>query len=624
MQNISNQSGKHQRQFVTWLLLGLSFVVPVVATLTIQALRRRVEEAHHTQIALAQILANANELEAKEYETIASEKLDTEISKQIERGRQEALVAIHRLTRLHPADPQLQKIAKDFETYTRNMREEFRLLAAEGVAAAKAYDEGMVDPAFDVLHKSINDADPIYSAAADRTSYLADLDSAAVTLFTCVMMGSVFWLFSRSRQAVELAEMKRKLLHASNEELRNEVAERKRTDEKLQEANRRLQNALDDLKAAQEQVIQHERLRAIGTMASGVAHDFNNSLVAILGYSELLLHLPGCLDDKKKARSYIEMVKTAAQDAGNVVNRLREFYRLREDNEVPVPVNISDLVGQVVALTQPKWKAEAEARGVSVNVHTQLQELPPIAGHAAELREVLTNLIFNAAEAMPRGGTITICTRRDDGYVVLAVGDTGTGMTEDVRRRCLEPFFTTKGERGTGLGLSMVYGVIQRHKGTVDIETGVGKGTTFIIRLPVQSTQPRSEPKAQPADAVQPLRVLVVDDEDAVRTMIGEYLKLDGHLVEAANSGRDGLEKLRNSRFDLVLVDRAMPDINGDQVAAAIKSANPSVPVVMLTGFGSMMDAGDEKPTGVDFIVGKPVTIDGLRAAVSKAVASVN
>jgi signal transduction histidine kinase len=624
VQNTSNQSGKHHRQFLTWLLLGLSFVVPVVATLTIQALRRRVEEAHHVQIALAQILANANELEAKEYETIASEKLDTEISKQIERDRLKTLFAIHNLIRLHPADSQLQKIARGFETYTRNMREEFRLLAAGGVASAKAYDEEMVDPSFDVLQKSINDADPIFSTAADRTSYLADLDSAAVTLFTWVMMGFVFWLFSRSRKAVQLAEVKRKLLHAANEELRNEVVERKRTDEKLQEANLRLQNALEDLKAAQEQAIQHERLRAIGTMASGVAHDFNNSLVAILGYSELLLHLPGCLDDKEKARSYIEMVKTAAEDAGNVVNRLREFYRLREDTEVPIPVNISDLVSQVVALTQPKWKAETEVRGVSMNVRTHLQEVPPVAGNAAELREVLTNLIFNAAEAMPRGGTITICTRRDDGYVVLEVGDTGTGMTEEVRRRCLEPFFTTKGERGTGLGLSMVYGVIQRHQGTVDIETEIGKGTTFIIRLPVQTTQPRSEPEAQPIDAVQHLRVLVVDDEDVVREMIGEYLKLDGHLVEAANSGRDGLEKFRNSRFDLVLLDRAMPDMNGDQVAAAIKSANPAMPVIMLTGFGSMMDAADEKPTGVDFIVGKPVTIDGLRDALSKAVASAN
>jgi PAS domain S-box-containing protein len=403
-----------------------------------------------------------------------------------------------------------------------------------------------------------------------------------------------------------------------------DITERERAEASLRETNRRLENALADLKNAEQQVIQQERLSALGTMASGIAHDFNNSLTAILGGSELLLSRPEYLDDKEKARSYIEMMATAAQDAGKIVNRLREFYRHREDSEVLAPVNINDLVSEVVALTQPKWKAEAEVRSVSVNVHTELQEVPQIAGNAANLREMLTNLIFNAVDAMPRGGTITIRTRRDKDHVVLDVIDTGTGMTDEVRRRCLEPFFTTEGQRGTGLGLSMVYGILQRHQSTLEIETEVGKGTTFVIRLPVQTAQLQFAPITQPLNVTQPLHVLVVDDETVVRKIVGEYLKMDGHIVEAANSGDDGLEKFRNSRFDLVLVDRAMPGMSGDQVAATIKDANPAVPVIMLTGFGAMMEAADEKPTGVDFIVGKPVTIKALRAAVSKAVASVN
>ena len=279
-----------------------------------------------------------------------------------------------------------------------------------------------------------------------------------------------------------------------------DITERKCADEALQESNRQLQDALGKLKSAQEQVVRQERLSALGTMASGIAHDFNNSLTAILGGSELLLQRPEYLGDKETTRSYIEMMNIAAQDAGKVVNRLREFYRHREENEFFVPVNINDLVGEAIALTEPKWKVEAEAQGVSVDVRTDLQEVPPIAGNAAELREALTNLIFNAVDAMPRGGTITIRTYRDDGYVVLEIGDTGTGMTEEVRRRCLEPFFTTKGEHGTGLGLSMVYGILQRHQGTIDIETEVGKGTTFIIRLPVQTAQPQSEPKAHTSE----------------------------------------------------------------------------------------------------------------------------
>jgi PAS domain S-box-containing protein len=403
-----------------------------------------------------------------------------------------------------------------------------------------------------------------------------------------------------------------------------DITERKCADEALQESNRQLQDALGELKSTQEQAVRQERLSALGTMASGIAHDFNNSLTAILGGSELLLQRPEYLGDKETTRSYIEMINIAAQDAGKVVNRLREFYRHREDHEFFVPVNINDLVGQAIALTQPKWKAGSEVQGISVDVHTDLQEVPPIAGSAAELREALTNLILNAVDAMPRGGTITIRTCRDDGHVVLKIGDTGTGMSQEVRCRCLEPFFTTKGGRGTGLGLSMVYGILQRHRGTIDIESEVGKGTTFIIHLPVQIVQPQSKPLATPASVAQHLHVLVVDDEAVVRKIVGEYLKFDGHIVEAANSGHDGLEKFRNSRFDLVLVDRAMPGMSGDQLAAAIKSAEPKVPVVMLTGFGSMMDAADEKPAGVDLVLGKPITINALRTAMSKVVASVN
>jgi CheY-like chemotaxis protein len=193
-------------------------------------------------------------------------------------------------------------------------------------------------------------------------------------------------------------------------------------------------------------------------------------------------------------------------------------------------------------------------------------------------------------------------------------------MTDEVRQRCLEPFFTTKGAHGTGLGLSMVYGIVQRHQGTIDIKSEVGKGSTFIIRIPRQLAKPQSVLPAQPLKALEHLRVLVVDDEAMVRNIISEYLKIDGHAVEVADGGRDGVEKFHKGQFDLVVVDRAMPDMNGDQVATAIRSVDPNVPVVMLTGFGAMMRDANERPAAVDLIVGKPVTIDGLRAAVAEAI----
>ncbi len=402
-------------------------------------------------------------------------------------------------------------------------------------------------------------------------------------------------------------------LQVTNEKLLVEIAEHRQSEQQLQ-------HVLEELRDTQQRVIQQERLRALGGMASGIAHDFNNALVGILGLSELLLHRPEDLDDKQRARRYLEMINTTAKDAGNIVDRLREFYRHREKREAFETVDLNGLIEEAIALTQPMWKTQAEAKDITITLQKYLQSVPPVAGNAGELREVLTNLIFNAVEAMPQGGTIVIRMRCDGSQVTLEVSDTGTGMTDEVRQRCLEPFFTTKGHHGTGLGLSMVYGIVQRHQGTIDIRSEVDKGTTFIIRIPQQSVTPREESLAPPVMPSQHLHVLLVDDEAMVRKVIGEYLKIDGHIVEAAVGGRDGLEKFRNGQFDLVVVDRAMPDINGDQVAAAIRSANPTVPVVMLTGFGAMMEDAGEKPTAVDFVVGKPVTIAGLRTAVTRAV----
>jgi signal transduction histidine kinase len=402
-------------------------------------------------------------------------------------------------------------------------------------------------------------------------------------------------------------------LQVTNESLLAEIAQHRESEE-------RLQHVLEDLRDAQQRVIQQERLRALGGMASGIAHDFNNALVGILGISELLLYHPENLEDKQKTKRYVEMINTSAKDAAEIVNRLREFYRHREGRDVFQMVDLNQLVEDAVSLTQPMWKTQAEAKNISITLQKDLQNIPPVAGDASELREVLTNLIFNAVDAMPRDGTVVIRTRGDDSQVTLEVSDTGTGMTDEVRQRCLEPFFTTKGAHGTGLGLSMVYGIVQRHQGTIDINSEIGKGSTFIIRIPHQTAKPQSVLPSQPVKALQPLHMLLVDDEVMVRKIIGEYLKNDGHTVEVADSGRDALEKFHKGQFDLVVVDRAMPDMNGDQVATAIRSVDPNVPVLMLTGFGAMMKDANEKPAAVDLVVAKPVTIDGLRAAVTEAV----
>ena len=224
-------------------------------------------------------------------------------------------------------------------------------------------------------------------------------------------------------------------------------------------------------------------------------------------------------------------MNTAAKDAAHVVRHLREFYRYRKQGEIFHPVNLNQLVKEVISLTQPKWKDRAQLNDINIKVETELQSLPRLAGNEAELREVLTNLIFNAVDAMPSDGTITLRTRFDDQHVHLEVSDTGVGMTNEVLQGCLEPFFTTKGGKDTGLGLSMVFGIIQRHKGEIDIQSEVERGTTLHIRLLPLRTDRTEDTRQEQESVPHTLHVLVVEDEPMVRYMIAEYLTTDGCVV---------------------------------------------------------------------------------------------
>ena len=386
----------------------------------------------------------------------------------------------------------------------------------------------------------------------------------------------------------------------------------------LRNSNRRLEETLAELGATQQQIIQQERLRALGQLASGIAHDFNNNLTPILGFTDVLLDSPESLDDKESVRYYLTLINTAAKDASNVVSRLREFYRHREEDEIMMSININQLVKQTIELTQPKWKDQAQANSITIDIEADLQEVPLISGNKEELREVLTNLILNAVDAMPQNGTITLRTRFEGKQVVLEVSDTGVGMTEEVKQRCFEPFFSTKNGRGTGLGLAMVYGIINRYKGTLEILSEPGKGTTFIISLPVQIKQQVKEREKETEVPLRSLHVLVVDDEPIVRGVVTKYLTADGHTVETATNGREGLEKFHSGRFHLVITDRAMPDMGGVQLAALIKKLAPKMPIIMLTGFGDLMAAQGTMPEGVDFLLSKPITLTTFREALAE------
>jgi len=353
-------------------------------------------------------------------------------------------------------------------------------------------------------------------------------------------------------------------------------------------------------------------------MASGIAHDFNNALVPILGFCELLQLKPDILADRPTALKYLETIQTAAKDASSVVGRLREFYRPDKSDRIFESVHLKRLVEQAITLTKPRWKDQAQAAGATVQIALDLEAVPPVAGEESGLREVLTNLIFNAVDAMPTGGTLTLRTRRSGDSAVLEVGDTGMGMTADARQRCLEPCFSTKGERGTGLGLSMVFGIVQRHSGSIDLRSEPGKGTTFIITLPLQNADPVAASAPAPVCAQQrSLRVLVVDDEAPVRDTLGAVLAVEGHEIEFAKDGVEGLERFDAGQFDLVITDKAMPEMSGDQMAAAIKKRAPKMPIILLTGFGLFHEKGDFPD--VDVLTSKPIRIPALLEAIASA-----
>ena len=416
-------------------------------------------------------------------------------------------------------------------------------------------------------------------------------------------------------------EERTSMLQQANARLQQEIAERRRAEEGTREINHKLTETLGQLRAAQQEVILRERMHALGRMANGIAHDFNNTLAPILSFSELLLSKPDIASDPETARPLIQKIHNAAKDSAGVVSRLREFYRRRDENEIFAPVVINELVEQVIAVTRPRWKDQAYAAGVNITIQTELGEVPTVAGNEAELREALTNLLFNAIDAITARGTITVSTEVQGTWLVITVTDNGVGMTEDVRARCLEPFYSTKDVETVGLGLGSVYGIVRRHEGQLDIRSEPQRGTAISISLPLLKSVPTPDPAPFAAiEAVErPLRVLVVEDEEMVREVISYYLAEDFHEVTLAENGRIGLEKFRTGEFDLVLTDRAMPEMNGDQLAKEIKALKPSQRLILLTGFGDLMNGAGETPEGVDLVVGKPFTMSNLRDAIAKA-----
>jgi DNA-binding response OmpR family regulator/anti-sigma regulatory factor (Ser/Thr protein kinase) len=384
----------------------------------------------------------------------------------------------------------------------------------------------------------------------------------------------------------------------------------------------------------QRTAMEQERLRALGQMASGIAHDINNAISPIALYTASLLEVEPNLS--ARTREYLETTQRAIDDVAATIARMREFYRKQEPGSMLAPMRMNSLVQQVLEFTRARWRDMPQRRGHVIEIATELApDLPAVMGIESEIREALTNLIFNAVDAMPGGGTLLLRTRFSDGPLSAATGtetrqvsieviDNGVGMDEEVRRRCLEPFFTTKNDRGTGLGLAMVYGMIERHGARLAIDSAVGQGTTVRLIFAASATTSIENPSAAPPRLLlSSMRILVVDDDPLILRSLSDALASDGHVVVTAGSGEAAIDAFSAARmhrepFAVVITDLGMPHMDGRQVAAAIKELAPATPVVLLTGWGQqLVDEGEALPH-VNIVLSKPPKLRELREALAR------
>jgi CheY-like chemotaxis protein len=345
-----------------------------------------------------------------------------------------------------------------------------------------------------------------------------------------------------------------------------------------------------------------------------VAHDFNNVLATIMVRAELLRQV---LPDPAWI-SHVEVIERVAHDGARTVRRLQEFTRPAKAVDLR-PVDLNGAVRDSLEITKPRWKDDAHLSGIHIEVRTEFGDIPPVLGDASEIREVLTNLIVNAIDAMPQGGLLRLATRRlpENSRVELTVADTGIGMTDEIRAQIFDPFFTTKGPGGSGLGLSVSYGILKSHNGTIRVKTAPGSGTAFTVTLPMAEGKPDAEPEESAAKP-EPSRILVIDDEEGLRISLYTALHREGHFVAVAASGEEGLRLFGISKFDVVITDLGMPGMSGWQVAQAVKRLRPRTPVVLITGWGASLSEADRQRPEVDAILAKPVTAKAILQALAR------
>ena len=433
------------------------------------------------------------------------------------------------------------------------------------------------------------------ASAAGFTVKFADVAGVYGLLATAPIVAVLYFTYRTYLRNIEVmsAAAKAEEVAAHAEEAERHVAE--------------LNHYIEEQKRIREQFSQIEKMSALGELASGVAHDFNNTLAGVLGRAQLLLETK----DPAKVEAGLNIIIKTAKDGAKTVKRIQDFARQRRDHDFQ-PVDVRLLLLDVGEITRPRWKNRAEAANIHINLEIDCAPGVTAMGDESELREVLVNMVFNAVDALPNGGTLTMAARETRDAVEILVRDTGTGMSEETRLRVFDPFFTTKDKAGMGLGLAVSYGIIRRHDATVDVESQLGFGTTFRIRLPIPGRVAKTHsvtslvhlPRA--ARMSSPTRILVVDDEEYVRDLLRDILEKEGCEAVVADGGYQALSLFENGNFDAVFTDIGMPGMNGWELSRAVRQRNTNIPVAVITGWGEAVGSQERQAAQVDWVLAKP------------------
>ncbi len=374
-------------------------------------------------------------------------------------------------------------------------------------------------------------------------------------------------------------------------------------------------------KQAEDALLQSEKLKSIGIITAGISHEFNNILAIISGNVQLLEE---SRKDDEELTNALRIIRRMTDDGAEISRRMLEFTKTAKDTTGFVLIDIKDMIKQSIDFTMPKWKNMAQAKGIDYQIDKEgMKGIPEVLCNSTQMREVFTNILNNALDAMPDGGRVTFRTWSEEDTVFISISDTGVGMPEEVRKNIFDPFFTTRSPVGTGLGLSTAHGIITRHGGMVEVESEVGKGSTFTLQFPAaaKADSPEESPEQEQKQKIKvnSLRILVVDDEEEVCKMLDNFLSKRGHLVRTVDNGREAIILAQAADYDLVLCDMAMPNVYGYDVIKALNELANRPLIGMITGWGEELTPLDDEELKVDFIIKKPFDFSELTKNINDA-----